>query len=87
MLKKVIVEGRWGIHAEVAARLYEVSRRHESCHIFIKHGKKIASLMNISQLLALGVKQGDEIVVIADGEDEAGVIKEAIAVIQHTSRG
>lgn len=43
--------------------------------------------MNISQLLALGVKQGDEIVVIADGEDEAGVIKEAIAVIQHTSRG
>ena len=78
MLKKVIVEGRWGIHAEVAARLYEVSRRHESCHIFIKHG-------NISQLLALGVKQGDEIVVIADGEDEEGAIEEAISVIQHTS--
>ena len=87
MLKKMIVDGRWGIHAEVAARLYEVSRRRESCHIFIKHGSKIASLMDISQLLALGVKQGDEIVVIADGEDEAGAIREVISVIQYTSRG
>ncbi len=47
---------------------------------------KIASLMDISQLLALGVKQGNEIVVIADGEDEAGAIREVISVIQYTSR-
>ncbi len=85
MLKKVIVEGRWGIHAEVAARLYEVSRRHESCHIFIRHGKKMASLMSISQLLALGARQGDEIVIITDGEDEADVIEEVISVIQSST--
>lgn len=85
MLKKVIVEGRWGIHAEVAARLYEVNRHHTSCHIFIRHGKKMASLMHISQILSLGVKQGDEIVIIADGEDEAGAIEEVIAVIQSST--
>ena len=44
----------------------------------------MASLMNIGQLLALGVKQGDEIMVIADGEDEAEAIGEAISVIQYT---
>lgn len=85
MLKKVIVEGRWGIHAEVAARLYEVSIHHTSCHIFIRHGKKMASLMHISQILSLGVKQGDEIVIIADGEDEAGAIEEVIAVIRSST--
>lgn len=84
MLKRVIVKGRWGIHAEVAARLYEVSRRHGSCHIFIKHGRRMASLMNIGQLLALGVKHGDEIVIIADGENETQAIEEAISVIQYT---
>lgn len=79
-----MVKGRWGIHAEVAAKLYEVGRHHENCHIFIKHDKKMASTMNIGQLLALRVKQGDEIVIIADGEDEAGTIEEAISVIQYT---
>lgn len=85
MLKKIIVEGRWGIHAEVVARLYEVSRRHESCHIFIRHGKKMASLMSISQMLSLGARQGDEIVIIADGEDEADAIEEVISVIQSST--
>lgn len=84
MLKKIVVESRWGIHAGVAARLCEVSRRYDSCHLYIKHKKKMASLMNIGQLLALGVKQGDEIMVIADGEDEAEAIGEAISVIQYT---
>lgn len=40
--------------------------------------------MNIGRLLALRVKQGDEIVIIADGEDEAAAIEEAISVIQYT---
>ena len=84
MLKKVIVNGRWGIHAEVAARLCEISRRHKFCHIFIKHDRRMASLMNISQVLALGVKQGDEIVIIADGENEDEVIQEVISAIQYT---
>ena len=39
--------------------------------------------MNVVQLLALGVKYGDEIIIIADGEDEEEAIWETISVIQH----
>ena len=84
MLKKVVVENRWGIHAEVASRLVALTKKYKS-HIFIKHQKKTASLMNMVQLLALGVKYGDEIILIADGEDEAEAIAEAISVIQHVN--
>ena len=82
MLKKVVVENRWGIHVGVAAQLVQVSKKHNS-HIFIKHQKKTASLMNVVQLLALGVKYGDEIIIIADGDDEEEAIWETISVIQH----
>ena len=82
MLKKVVVENRWGIHVGVATTLHGLTNKYKS-HIFIKHHKKTASLMNMVQLLALGVKYGDEIIIIADGEDEAEAIEEAISVIQH----
>lgn len=82
MLKKVVVENRWGIHVGVATSLVELTKKYKS-HIFIKHHKKTASLMNMVQLLALGVQYGDEIIVIADGEDESEAIEEAISVIQH----
>lgn len=82
MLKKLVVESRWGIHVGVAMNLVELTKKYKS-HIFIKHNKKTASLMNMVQLLALGIQYGDEIIVIADGEDEAEAIEEAISVIQH----
>lgn len=78
-----MVENRWGIHAEIASRLVQAAKKYQS-YIFIKHNKKTASLTDMVQLLALGIRYGDEITVIADGEDEAEAIKETISVIQHT---
>lgn len=83
MLKKVVVKNQWGIHASVATALCELSMRYKG-HMFIKYGKKTASIRYISQTLGLGVRCGEEIIIIADGDDEAKAMDEAIAIIQYT---
>lgn len=66
-----------GIHARTAALLAGAAEQFESSLWLSCHGER-ASLTSQLRVLALGARQGDEVLVLADGLDETEAL-EAIA--------
>lgn len=72
-----VVKDELGIHARPAGLLVKEAGKFESV-ITIKKGEKSADAKRLFALMGLGVKQNDEVVVTAEGADEA----EAIAAME-----
>lgn len=72
-----VVKDELGIHARPAGLLVKEAGKFESV-ITIKKGEKSADAKRLFALMGLGVKQNDEVVVTAEGTDEA----EAIAAME-----
>lgn len=72
-----VVKDELGIHARPAGLLVKEAGKFESV-ITIKKGEKSADAKRLFALMGLGVKQNDEVVVTAEGADEA----EAIAAVE-----
>lgn len=64
-----------GIHMAVAAALSQVYQE-EGTHVFLKAGKRMASIRDMPKVLALGIHEQDEVEVIVDGEEEISVIEQ-----------
>ncbi|MBZ4662748.1 MAG: HPr family phosphocarrier protein [Caloramator sp.] len=75
---KAIVQNKTGLHARPATIVVTESKKFKS-NIFFKKGDKEVNIKSLLGLLSLAVKQGDEIVIKADGEDE----REAVEVIKN----
>ncbi len=67
-----------GIHAIVAQELAQLAERFASS-LFLRHGGRTANLGRVVEVLALGVRGGAAITVLADGVDETAAL-EAVAV-------
>lgn len=72
-----IIKDENGIHARPAGLMVKEAQKFSS-DITLEAKGKTASLKKLFALMGLGVKQGDEIVVTADGADES----EAVAVLE-----
>lgn len=68
-----VVKDELGIHARPAGLLVKEAGKFESV-ITIKKGEKSADAKRLFALMGLGVKQNDEVVVTAEGADEADAI-------------
>ena len=55
--RKVVLKNRTGLHAR-------------PCRVYLEHNGKKAAADSILQLLALGAKEGSELVLSADGEGD-----------------
>lgn len=75
---RATVNNKTGLHARPAASLIKKAKEYKSEIWIIKNNAKINAKSMLS-LLSLGVSQGDEIVVGAEGEDEetavAGIVE------------
>lgn len=67
--KKIQVSVPGGIHMAIASALSQTVRT-ENIHVFLKAGKKMASIREPLKVLALGVHAQDWVEIIADCEGE-----------------
>ena len=74
---KYVITDELGIHARPAGLLVKEAAQFQS-DIKIKKGEKEADAKRIFGIMGLAAKKGDEIVLTADGADEA----DAIAAIE-----
>ncbi len=74
---KVIITDPIGLHARPAAVIVQEANKYDA-DITITGAGKEANLKSIMSVMALGIKNGVEVTIVADGDDE----KEAIAGIQ-----
>lgn len=70
-----------GLHARPAAVLVQTAGRYQA-RVRLAHGQKRADGRSIIQLLSLGVRQGSEILVTAEGSDEEEALAAVLAVLR-----
>ena len=73
---KYVIQDPVGIHARPAGILVKEAKNFKSTITFIK-GEKSAKATALMKLMGMGIKQGDEVTVRIEGEDEE-VCAEAI---------
>ena len=79
--KKVIINNEIGIHARPASLLVKEASKYRADSIIIKSGNKYncKSIMNI---LSMGAKKGDEIVITCEGPDEEKALEALVYLIE-----
>lgn len=76
---KVVIQDPAGLHARPATLLVKAASQYKSKLEIKNSSNNVANIKSIINLLSLGIKQGELIEVIADGEDE----EQAIVGMQH----
>lgn len=82
VMEKIIVKSRIGLHARPAALFVQTAGKFLSLITVEKDGKK-ANGKSIMGIMALGVSEGDEIKIIAEGEDEKEAIESLVDLVQN----
>ena len=81
MLKeRVVVQLKTGLHARPAARFVQTASDFR-CKITIEKGSNIVNAKSIMGIMALGVDQGEEIVIRTDGEDEKAALETLLEIL------
>lgn len=73
--EKVVVTNKAGMHARPAAMLVKAAGNYKS-EIKLSAKGKTVSLKSVMGIMTLGLKQGTEVVIQANGEDEAAALAE-----------
>lgn len=81
---KVKVRSEVGLHARPASAFVQASLKHKS-KISVEFNGRKADGKSILQVLALGVKCGQEITIKADGEDEDAAVQALTNVVNTAS--
>ncbi len=66
---KYVITDPVGIHARPAGELAKKAKEFKSTATFIK-GEKSAKATSLMKLMGMGIKQGDEVLIRVEGEDE-----------------
>jgi phosphocarrier protein HPr len=74
-IKKIKVNNPGGIHLRVAARIVQVAKQFKS-KVYLARNSKVADSGSILDIFGLVTKRGDEIALIAEGEDEEVALKQ-----------
>ncbi|MEA1831621.1 phosphoenolpyruvate--protein phosphotransferase [Methylobacterium durans] len=75
-----------GLHARPASHWVETARAC-AARIQVRHGSQAADAKNLIALLQLGLRCGDEVVISAEGDDEAGALAKMCAAVTGLSAG
>ena len=81
--RKVIVNNKTGLHARPASSLVSFVKKFKGCTVTIINGDKKANAASIINVLTLGAKQGAELEVIVEGENEAIALDEIVKFIEN----
>ncbi|MDP4088720.1 MAG: HPr family phosphocarrier protein [Bacillota bacterium] len=79
--KNAVVLNKQGMHARPASMFVGAAGKFKS-KITIEKGEKQGNAKSIFSLLALGIIQGSEVRIFAEGEDEAEAVDTLIGLIE-----
>ena len=79
--QRMVVRNKIGIHTRPAALLIDLASKFHSKIMITKDGRS-ASLESLVRLLALRVKQDNEILVSAEGEDESAALAAVLSLVE-----
>ena len=79
--QEMVVHNKIGIHTRPAALLIDLASKFHSKIMITKDGRS-ASLESLVRLLALRVKQDNEILVSAEGEDESAALAAVLSLVE-----
>lgn len=78
--KETTVSAAEGLHARPAAEFVKAAKSYTSDIRVLKDGKE-ANAKSSMHLMTLGAKQGEKLLIRADGEDEEAAVDTLIALI------
>lgn len=78
--KEVVVVPEAGIHARPISNIVKAAEGFSS-DVVVAKGEREANAKSIMKLLTLGAKQGDTVLVRADGEDEEAALAAVVEII------
>ena len=73
--KEIVVKTRLGIHARPAAQLVKTALENPGIQIKISKNNQTADARSLSSIIALGINQGDRIVLKVEGVSEEKILK------------
>lgn len=82
----VKVKNKVGLHARPAALFVQEAMKHP-CKITVESDGKRADAKSILQVLALGVKCGQEISIITEGENENTALQKLVSLVENGLEG
>ena len=74
--KKVTIKNPTGLHLRPAGMFCKKASEFEDCSIKFQIGKTTGNAKSVLSVLAAGIKMGDEIELIFDGENEEKIMEE-----------
>lgn len=81
--RKVIVQNRTGLHARPASVFVSTAAKFKSSITIMQCGQdKAANAKSIMMLLSLGLGQGTEVEISANGEDEISAVDTLVSLIE-----
>ncbi|MBE3519725.1 MAG: HPr family phosphocarrier protein [Firmicutes bacterium] len=82
----VKVKNKVGLHARPAALFVQEAMKYP-CKIIVESDGKRADAKSILQVLALGVKCGQEISIITEGENEHTALQKLVSLVENGLEG
>lgn len=79
--KKIVVKAANGLHARPAGLLVKAAGKYTSEVSLLVNGKKV-NAKSIIGIMSLGVKENQEVTIVAEGADEAAAIEDVAAVLE-----
>ena len=76
----ITVKEEKGLHMRPAKVLCQVAAEYK-CKVTLKTGSTIANAKSLLSVLGAGVKQGMEICIVCDGEDEEEALSSIMSII------
>ncbi|MEW6545881.1 MAG: HPr family phosphocarrier protein [Bacillota bacterium] len=83
---RVVVRTGVGLHARPAALLVQEAVKHP-CRVTIEYGGKKADAKSILQVLAMGVRDSEELVIRAEGEGESEALASLVSLFVEGLKG
>jgi len=80
--RKVRIKNKIGLHARPAALFVQTTGKYMS-DIFVEKENKKVNAKSIMGIMALGASHGDEITIIAEGQDEVEAINDLVDLLEN----
>lgn len=80
MMKKITIASKMGIHARPASQIIALAQKH-ACDIFLIKDGRTYNARSIMNILSMGMRHGEEILISAEGFGSEIAIEEMATLI------
>ncbi len=80
--KTVVIQNETGLHARPASLLVEEAESYEA-QVQLIYGEQEVNAKSIMGVMSLGIDQSEEIIIAADGEDEAEAVTGLVNLVEN----